>query len=208
MTYRNLYDFLSEHPAICQSYNELTDQQRLAVVKFMEHHDPVSNKEMYVGAIIEASRYPKGFNLLSLQNAVDGKEACAAVQQHIKTLSKEMEKDLSAKNQIEQIKNYIDSCRHEDLKTNFSCIPDNKKDEVVKEAIQQFGEEINSRQLREFMYEKAVSLTQEMEQTQNEVNIKTSHAEHLTFDMMPEYLKSAVVSPSYSFEAHFQDFER
>ena len=177
MNVGQFYDFLESNHAYSEKYNYMNDNQKEAIVDFIQKGNPETNIDKYFSAVIDAAQYPNGLKDLQLQSAKDGYEAMSAVNRIVNR----SEKTKELLNQIEKVKQYISGCSHEDLKSDFSLIPDGEKNSVIEKAVKEFNGRITSGQLRTFMHQEANRCLQERNDRYNaiKVNIKTSHAEVL-----------------------------
>ena len=177
MNVGQFYSFLENNRVCNEKYNYMNDNQKDAIVDFIQKGNPETNIDKYFSAVIDAAQYPNGLKDLQLQSAKDGFEAMSAVNR----IANRSEKTSELLQQIEKVKQYIQNCSHEDLKSDFSLIPDGEKNSVIEKVIKEFDGRITSGQLRTFMHNEANRCLQEQNDRYNaiKVNVKTSHAEIL-----------------------------
>lgn len=176
MNMMNFYDFLSENTDYNLIFNVMDKNMQESVISFIGKSNPQTNINEYYSAVMTAAQYPNGLKNLNLQIATDGLEAQNAVNK----MKNQYAVYGKVTQQAEILKEYITNCRHDDLKYNFSLIPDYEKDNVLKKAVIEHNGHINSKQLRDFVYREAQDYYKEAHQYDNiEIHINTNHAEDL-----------------------------
>lgn len=148
----NFYKFLLKNPEAQEKFNKCSESNQELISSFLGSHHPETNTDKYYNVIIELAQHQNGLSDDRLKNITDGDEIENVLNDIMERerIKEEMERRIAI------VDDYIKSSDFDDLKKNYSIIPEKERKETIQKLLLDNNGVIKSNQLRQCIYEKAI----------------------------------------------------